>query len=75
MEDDPQEEYADTAQGDGISFYDEDDLNIGEDDTRLVHHGGHRLIRGGDCQYVRLNSLVNNTDCQSGGWQRGNDIV
>ena len=25
------------------------------------------MIKGDDCQYIKLNSLTNNTDCQSGG--------
>ena len=47
-----------------LSFYD-DDLNLGS--VELKVSSGGRLIKGDDCQYIKLNSLTNNTDCQSGG--------
>ena len=42
-------------------------INIGEDNKRLSITG--------DCQYVNLNSLINNADYQSGWWLGGNDVI
>ena len=47
-----------------MSFY--DDLDIGKADLKIKPDGSGRVIKGDDCQYIKLNSLVNNTGCQSG---------
>ena len=49
---------------DDMSFYDDEDLKLGSVELKMA--SGGRVIKGDDCQYIKLNSLINNTDCMSG---------